>query len=112
MVGLSFLVVAGTLGDFVSSAMKGERLGELLREGLVICGWVAMRRPFRDSPVRLVADPHGGPTLRSTERHAGADRVQGECRAGSVAPRLAGGAACANHAGEIAAACFIAPRQQ
>jgi hypothetical protein len=46
MVGLSFLVVAVTLGDFVSSAMKGERLGELLREGLVICGWVAMWRPL------------------------------------------------------------------
>lgn len=46
VVGLSFLVVAVTLGDFVSSAMKGERLGELLREGLVICGWVAMWRPL------------------------------------------------------------------
>ena len=46
VVGLSFLVAAVTLGDFVSSAMKGERLGDLLREGLVICGWVAMWRPL------------------------------------------------------------------
>lgn len=46
VVGLSFLVAAVALGDLVSSAMKGERLGELLREGLVICGWVAMWRPL------------------------------------------------------------------
>ena len=46
VVGLLFLVAAVVLGDFVSSAMKGERLGELLREGLVICGWVAMWRPL------------------------------------------------------------------
>lgn len=46
IVGFSFLVVAVTLGDFLSSVMRGERLGELLREGLVICGWVAMWRPL------------------------------------------------------------------
>jgi hypothetical protein len=46
MVGLVFLALAVTLGGVVSSAMKGERLGELLRQGLVICGWVAMWRPL------------------------------------------------------------------
>lgn len=46
VVGLSFLVTAVALGNLVSSAMKGEPLGALLREGLVICGWVAMWRPL------------------------------------------------------------------
>jgi len=46
MVGLVFLALAVTLGGVVASAMKGERLGELLRQGLVICGWVAMWRPL------------------------------------------------------------------
>ena len=46
LVGLAFLVTAVGLGDFVANAMKGRRLGELLREGLVICGWVAMWRPL------------------------------------------------------------------
>lgn len=46
LVGMVFLAVAVGLGDIVASAMKGERLGQLLREGLVICGWVAMWRPL------------------------------------------------------------------
>jgi hypothetical protein len=46
LVGLVFLVAAVGLGDFIANAMKGQRLGELLREGLVICGWVAMWRPL------------------------------------------------------------------
>jgi hypothetical protein len=41
LVGLVFLTAAVGLGDFVASAMKGQRLGELLREG-----WVAMWRPL------------------------------------------------------------------
>lgn len=46
LVGLVFLTVAVGLGDFIASAMTGQRLGELLRQGLVICGWVAMWRPL------------------------------------------------------------------
>ena len=46
LVGLAFLTAALGLGDVVATAMKGQRLGELLREGLVICGWVAMWRPL------------------------------------------------------------------
>lgn len=45
LVGLVFLFVAIGLGDFIGTVMKGQRLGELLREGLVIIGWVAMWRP-------------------------------------------------------------------
>jgi hypothetical protein len=32
--------------DLIGSAMKGRRLGELLREGLLIGGWVEMWRPL------------------------------------------------------------------
>ena len=46
LVGAVFLAAAVGLGDLIASAMKGQRLGELLREGLVICGWVAMWRPL------------------------------------------------------------------
>lgn len=46
LVGLAFLVAAVGIGDFIASAMKEHHLGELLREGLVICGWVAMWRPL------------------------------------------------------------------
>ncbi len=45
LVGLVFLVAAIGLGDLIGTAMKGQRLGELLRQGLVIIGWVAMWRP-------------------------------------------------------------------
>jgi hypothetical protein len=46
LVGLAFLIAAVGIGDFIASAMKEHPLGELLREGLVICGWVAMWRPL------------------------------------------------------------------
>ncbi|MEO6595828.1 MAG: hypothetical protein ABIP94_13840 [Planctomycetota bacterium] len=45
LVGLAFLMAAAGLGDLIATAMKGERFGELLRQGLVIIGWVAMWRP-------------------------------------------------------------------
>ncbi|WP_298826562.1 hypothetical protein [uncultured Piscinibacter sp.] len=46
LLGLGFLAIAVGLGDLVASAMKGRQVGELLRQGLVICGWVAMWRPL------------------------------------------------------------------
>jgi len=46
LVGLVFLAVAVGISDTVATAMKGQRLGQLLQEGLVICGWVAMWRPL------------------------------------------------------------------
>jgi len=46
LVGLAFLIVAVALGDIFANAMKGPGLGDLLREGLVISGWVAMWRPL------------------------------------------------------------------
>ena len=46
LVGLVFLIGAVGLGDLVATSMGERRLGELVREGLVICGWVAMWRPL------------------------------------------------------------------
>lgn len=46
LVGLAFLSVAVGLARLVASGLAGHQLGELLREGLVICGWVAMWRPL------------------------------------------------------------------
>ena len=46
LVAMVFLAVAVGLGDFVASAMKGQRLGQMLREDLMICGWVARWRPL------------------------------------------------------------------
>ncbi|MGO9935567.1 MAG: hypothetical protein ACLPV8_27675 [Steroidobacteraceae bacterium] len=49
LVGLVFLAVAVGMGDIVATAMKGQRLGQLLQEGLVICGWVAMCARWKSS---------------------------------------------------------------
>lgn len=46
LVGLVFLVAAIGAGDLISTAMTGRELGELLRQGLSIVGWVAMWRPI------------------------------------------------------------------
>jgi hypothetical protein len=38
------LAAAIALGDFVATLMKGSRIGEILRESLMIGGWVSMWR--------------------------------------------------------------------
>ena len=45
-IGVAFLAVTFLVGDAVGNALRGQRLGELLREGLLISGWVAMWRPL------------------------------------------------------------------
>jgi hypothetical protein len=45
LIGIAFLAASLTLGSIVETAM-GSRLGVLLREGLLIGGWVAMWRPL------------------------------------------------------------------
>jgi hypothetical protein len=45
-IGLAFLTVAVTLGGFIESRMTGSEIGVLMREGMVIGGWVAMWRPL------------------------------------------------------------------
>jgi hypothetical protein len=46
LIGLVFVAVTVGVGDFIANAMKGQRLGEILRESLLIGGWVAMWRPL------------------------------------------------------------------
>jgi hypothetical protein len=46
LIGLVFLAALVVLGDAVAGALAGRRLGEILREGLLIGGWVAMWRPL------------------------------------------------------------------
>jgi hypothetical protein len=46
LIGISWLTMSLALGDFIAGALGARRLGELLREGLLIGGWVAMWRPM------------------------------------------------------------------
>lgn len=46
VIGLIALAAAIALGDFLAALMKGSRIGEILRESLVIGGWVSMWRPL------------------------------------------------------------------
>jgi hypothetical protein len=46
VIGLVALASAIALGDFLAALMKGSRIGEIVREGLTIGGWVSMWRPL------------------------------------------------------------------
>lgn len=46
VVGLAFLAACVVGGDLIANAMSGNRLGEILRETLLIGGWVTMWRPL------------------------------------------------------------------
>jgi hypothetical protein len=46
LIGLVFLAVTVVAGDLIASPLKGQHLAEILRESLLIGGWVAMRRPL------------------------------------------------------------------
>jgi hypothetical protein len=45
-IGLVVLAVFIALGDLLAHALSGQRMGEILRESLLIGGWVAMWRPL------------------------------------------------------------------
>lgn len=60
LIGLVFLAVMVAAGDLIAKALEGQRLGEILRESLLIGGWVAMWRPleiflYEWWPIRLEA---------------------------------------------------------
>jgi hypothetical protein len=46
VIGISFLAASLAAGDFVANALGPRRFGGVLREGLLIGGWVAMWRPM------------------------------------------------------------------
>ena len=46
LIGLAFLAVSIVVGDVIANMLGDGRIGELLRESLLIGGWVAMWRPL------------------------------------------------------------------
>jgi hypothetical protein len=44
-IGIAFLAVSLLVGDLIARLL-GERVGEIMREGLLVGGWVAMWRPM------------------------------------------------------------------
>jgi len=46
LIGITCLAASLLLGDIIASALGGRRVGELIRESLLIGGWVAMWRPM------------------------------------------------------------------
>src|SRR6201982_2241015 len=78
LIGLVALASAIALGDFLAGLMKGSRIGEIVREGFTIGGWVSMWRaleiflydwwPIRDEARlsdRLAAIPVNIPYLNA-----------------------------------------------
>jgi hypothetical protein len=45
-IGIAFLTISMLAGDFIAGLLARKQLGELLRESLLIGGWVAMWRPM------------------------------------------------------------------
>jgi hypothetical protein len=46
LIGVVFLAVSVLAGEMIENALAGLRLGPILRESLLIGGWVAMWRPL------------------------------------------------------------------
>jgi hypothetical protein len=46
VIGLTFLAISVLLGDVIGRALTDTRVGEVLRESLLVGGWVAMWRPM------------------------------------------------------------------
>jgi hypothetical protein len=46
VIGITFLAVSLLLGDIIARLLGERRIGEILRESLLIGGWVAMWRPM------------------------------------------------------------------
>lgn len=46
VIGLAFLTAAFVAGNLLARLMEGHQVGELVRESLLIGGWVAMWRPL------------------------------------------------------------------
>jgi hypothetical protein len=46
LIGVAFLTASLLLGDLIGNVLRDRRIGEVLRESLMIGGWVAMWRPL------------------------------------------------------------------
>lgn len=45
-IGLSFLALTVAVSDLLAIKLRGSQLGDILRQGIAIVGWVAMWRPL------------------------------------------------------------------
>jgi hypothetical protein len=45
-IGIVFVAVTVAAGDLIAKALQGQHLGEIIKESLLIGGWVAMWRPL------------------------------------------------------------------
>ena len=46
LIGIVFVAVTVAAGDLIAKALQGQHLGEIIKESLLIGGWVAMWRPL------------------------------------------------------------------
>ena len=46
LIGLVFLALSIGVGDLIANALRGRPVGDVVRESLLIGGWVAMWRPL------------------------------------------------------------------
>ena len=46
LIGLVFLTLCVVMADVFAGMLRGQRLADVLREGLTVAGWVAMWRPM------------------------------------------------------------------
>ena len=46
LIGIVFVAITVAAGDLIAKALQGQRLGEIIKESLLIGGWVAMWRPL------------------------------------------------------------------
>jgi hypothetical protein len=46
LIGIAFVAATVAAGDLIAKALQGQRLGEIIKESLLIGGWVAMWRPL------------------------------------------------------------------
>ena len=90
VIALAFLAVALAIGEQVARHFPDSRVAGLVREGVLIVGWVAMWRPIEIFlydwwPIRAERRP-----VRTPGGDARADRVSKRRADGRMAQRLAG----------------------
>ena len=90
LIAVAFLALALMVGGRVASYFPDSRLALLVREGVLIVGWVAMWRPVEVFLYDWWPIRRRRPSPRAAEPDAGADRIPGRGPGGRVAGGLAG----------------------
>jgi hypothetical protein len=98
-IGLTFLVVSLLIGDVVARTLGDRRIGDIIRESLVIGGWVAMWRPLEvflydwwpiRSDARLADRLSGMPVRISYSADANSDEWRSDWPVAGTASRPSG----------------------